>query len=155
LFGGVVLGDSGSADSELDGFSISHGPGLAIPGEALLGLGAFDTWGELIVPHELGFGGVVLGDSGSADSELGGFSISHEPGLAVPGEALLGLGAFDTWGELLVPHELVFCLSFGVSLLDSGFFIEESGKISCGYLYDRGSKKKNPAQWNIPIKPTC
>jgi hypothetical protein len=53
-------------------------------------------------------------DSGSADSELGGFSISHGPRLAVLGEALLGLGAFDTWDELLVPHELGFSSSFGV-----------------------------------------
>jgi hypothetical protein len=88
------------------------------------------------------FGGVVLVDSGSADLELGGFSISDGPRLAVPGEALLGLGAFDTWAELLVPHKLRFSSSFGVWLLDSGFFIEESRKISRGFLYDGGSPKK-------------
>jgi hypothetical protein len=88
------------------------------------------------------FGGVVLVDSGSANSELGGFSISHRPGLAVPGEALLRLGAFDTWVELLVPHELRFSSSSGVWLVDSGFFTEESGKLSHGFLYDGGSKKR-------------
>jgi hypothetical protein len=54
--------DSGSADSKLGGFSISHGPRLAIPGEALLGLKAFDTWAKLWFhtnsgfPHPLGSG---------------------------------------------------------------------------------------------------
>jgi hypothetical protein len=73
-----------------------------------------------------------LVDSSSTDSELGGFSISHEPGLAVPGEALLRLGAFDMWAKLLVPHELGFSSSFGVWLLDSGFFADESGKNHVG-----------------------
>jgi hypothetical protein len=49
------------------------------------------------------------------------------------------------WAKLLVPHKLEFSSSFGVLLLDSGFFIEESGKISRGFLYDGGSKKKNLA----------
>jgi hypothetical protein len=90
------------------------------------------------------FGGVVLVDSSSTDSELGGFSISHMPGLAILSEALLGLGAFDTWAELLVPHELGFSSSFRAWLLDSGFFAKESAKISRGFLHDGGSKKKNP-----------
>jgi hypothetical protein len=91
------------------------------------------------------FGGVVLVDSGSANSELSGFSISQGLGLVVLGEALLGLRAFDMWAKLLVPHKLEFSSSLGVLLLDSGFFIEESGKISRGFLYDGGSKKKNLA----------
>jgi hypothetical protein len=85
-----------------------------------------------------------LVDSSSTDSELGGFSISHEPGLAVPGEALLRLGAFDMWAKLLVPHELGFSSSFGVWLLDSGFFADESGKKITWVHVRRGSKKKNP-----------
>jgi hypothetical protein len=51
MFCGVVLGDS--ADSELGGFYIGHGPGIAISGEAFWGLEAFDRWGELLVLLEL------------------------------------------------------------------------------------------------------
>jgi hypothetical protein len=40
--------DLGSVDSELGGFSKSHGSGLAVPGEALLG-------SKLLVPREVGF----------------------------------------------------------------------------------------------------
>jgi hypothetical protein len=94
-------------------------------------------------------------DSSSADSELGGFSISHEPGLAVPGEALLRLGAFDMWAKLLVPHELGFSSSFGVWLLDSGFFADESGKKSRGFMYDGEVKKRTQHngrfQLSLPI----
>jgi hypothetical protein len=56
--------------------------------------------------------------------------------LVVPSEALLGLGAFDTWGELLVSHKLGFSSSFGIWLLDPEFFAEEFEKISRGFLYD-------------------
>jgi hypothetical protein len=45
---------------------------------------------------------------------------------------LLRLGAFDMWAKLLVPHELGFSSSFGVWLLDSGFFADESGKNHVG-----------------------
>jgi hypothetical protein len=76
------------------------------------------------------FGGVVLGDS--ANSELCGFSIGHGPRIAIPGEHFGGLGAFDRWGELLVPHGLGLSSPFGISSLDSGIFAEESGKIFCG-----------------------
>jgi hypothetical protein len=78
------------------------------------------------IPSEGLFGGVILVDLGLADSELGGFCISHGPRLAVMCEALLRLGAFDTWAELLVSHKLGFSSSFGVWLLDSGFLAEES-----------------------------
>jgi hypothetical protein len=86
------------------------------------------------------FGGVVLGDS--ADSELRGFSIGHGLGIAVPREALWGLGAFDRWGELVVPLRLGLSSPFGISSLDSGTFTEESGKISHRVLYDGSSQKK-------------
>jgi hypothetical protein len=52
LFSGVVLGDL--ADSELRGFYVLHGPGIAVPGEALWGLESFDRWGELLIPLKLG-----------------------------------------------------------------------------------------------------
>jgi hypothetical protein len=68
----VVLGDS--ADSELYGFCVSHGHGIAIPGEAFWGLGSFDRWGELLVPLELGLSspfGILSIDLGSFTEESG------------------------------------------------------------------------------------
>jgi hypothetical protein len=76
LFGGVVLGDS--AVSKFHGFSIGHGPRIVVLGEALWEVRAFDTWGELLVPLELGlsspFGISSLG-SGPFTEESG--KISH------------------------------------------------------------------------------
>jgi hypothetical protein len=77
---------------------------------------------------------VVLGDS--ADLELCSFCVSHVPGIAVPGEAFWGLRSFDRCGELFVPLELGSSSPFGISSIDSGSFIEESGKISHGVLYN-------------------
>jgi hypothetical protein len=91
------------------------------------------------IPSEGLFGGVVLGDL--AVLEFRGFSIGHGPGIAVPSEALWEVGAFDMWGELLVPLELGSSSPFVISSLDSGPFAEESGKISRGVLYGRWSKK--------------
>jgi hypothetical protein len=62
--------------------------------------------------------------------------MSHEPGIAIPSEAFWGLESFDRWGELSVPLELRLSSCFGISSIDSGSFIEESGKISRGVLYD-------------------
>jgi hypothetical protein len=59
------------------------------------------------------------------------------PGIAIPGEAFWGLRSFDRWGELLVPLKLGLSSPFGITSIDSGSFVEESGKISCGVLYDR------------------
>jgi hypothetical protein len=70
LFGGVVLGDS--ANSELFGFSIGHGTGIDVPGEAFWGLKAFDKWGELLVPLGLGLSspfGISSLDSGAFAEE--------------------------------------------------------------------------------------
>jgi hypothetical protein len=74
--------------------------------------------------------------SGLAVAEFCGFSIGHRPGIAISGETLWEVRAFDTWGELLVPLELELSSPFGISSLDSGPFVEESGKISRGVLYD-------------------
>jgi hypothetical protein len=80
------------------------------------------------------FNGVVLGDP--ADSELYGFCVLHRLGIVVPSEAFWGLRSFDRWGKLLIPLELRLSSSFGISSIDSGSFIGESGKISHGVLYD-------------------
>jgi hypothetical protein len=50
-----------------------------------------------------------------ANSELCGFSIGHGPRITVPGEAFYELGAFDPWGELLVPLKLGLSSPFGIS----------------------------------------
>jgi hypothetical protein len=60
----------------------------------------------------------------------------HRPRIVVLGEAFWGLGSFDSWGELLVPLELGLSSPFGISSIDSGSFVEESGKISHGVMYD-------------------
>jgi hypothetical protein len=80
------------------------------------------------------FARVVLGDS--AILEFHGFSIGHRPGIAVLGEALWEVRAFDTWGELLVPLELGLSSPFGISSLDSRSFAKEFGNTSRGVLYN-------------------
>jgi hypothetical protein len=86
------------------------------------------------IPSEGFFSAEVLRES--ADSEFLGFSIGHGSGITIPGEAFWELRAFDTWGELLVALKLGLSSPFGISSLDSGPFVEESRKISCGVLYD-------------------
>jgi hypothetical protein len=60
------LGDS--ADSELRGFCMSHGPGIVVMSEAFWGLESLDRWDELLVPLKLGLSspfGISLIDLGS------------------------------------------------------------------------------------------
>jgi hypothetical protein len=62
--------------------------------------------------------------------------VSHVPRISIPGEAFWRLRSFDRWGEVLVPLKLGLSSPFGISLIDSGSFTEESRKISRGVLYD-------------------